>query len=107
MKTATTTAAQLEEAGRRLDASYHASEGMRAHHFIRQWAGQTEHPEPIAKGTTKERTQTYSKRRLDTVAEVCMPGGIFIGGRAKRIYVVDTEQGVAFSIQFRHVDDFV
>ena len=78
MKTATTTAAQLEEAGRRLDASYHASEGVRAHQFIREWAGQTTRPQPTAKGTTKERPPTYSKRRLDTLAEVCVPGGIFI-----------------------------
>ena len=68
MKTATTTAAQLEEAGRRLDASYHASDGVRAHHFIRQWAGQTTRPQAIARGTTRERTPTYSKRRLDTLA---------------------------------------
>ena len=96
MKTATTTAAQLEEAGRRLDASYHASEGIRAHHFIRQWAGQTTRRQGTAKGTMRERLPTYSKGRLDTVAEVCMPGGIFIGGRAKRIYVLDPERGVPF-----------
>lgn len=96
MKTATTTAAQLEEAGRRLDASYHASDGIRAHQFIRLWAGQTTRPQETAKGTTRERPSTYSKRRLDTVAEVCMPGGIFIGGRAKRIYVLDPERGIPF-----------
>lgn len=96
MKTATTTAAQLEEAGRRLDASYHASEGVRTHRFIREWAGQTTRPPATAKGVIKERAPVYSKRRLDTVTEVCIPGGIFIGGRAKRIYVVDKERGVPF-----------
>lgn len=93
MKTATTTAAQLEEAGRRLDASYHASEGIRAHHFIRQWAGQSIRREAIARGTTRERVSTYSKRRLDTLAEVCVPGGVFIPGRFKRIYVDNREHG--------------
>ena len=96
MKTATTTAAQLEEAGRRLDASYHASEGIRAHRFIRQWAGQTTRPQATAKGTTRERTSTYSKRRLDTLAEVCMPGGVFIPGRFKRIYVDDPAHGAPY-----------
>lgn len=96
MKTATTTAAQLEEAGRRLDASYHASEGVRTHRFIREWAGQTTQSQEIAKGTLKEHAPIYSKRRLDTVADVCVPRGIFIGGRAKRIYVVDAERGVPF-----------
>ncbi len=96
MKTATTTAAQLEETGRRLDASYHASEGVAAHRFIRELAGQTTRPQGTVKGTLKERAATYSKRRLDTVAEVCVPRGIFIGGRAKRIYVVDPEHGIPF-----------
>lgn len=96
MKTATTTAAQLEEAGRRLDASYHASEGVRAHRFIREWAGQTTRPQVTAKGTTKERSQLYSRRRLDTLAEVCLPNGIFIPSRFKRIFVDDPAHGAPY-----------
>ncbi len=93
MKTATTTAAQLEEGGRRLDASYHASDGIRAHHFIRTWAGQTVRPQAAARGTMRERVSTYSRRRLDTLAEVCVPDGVFIPGRFKRIYVDNPEHG--------------
>lgn len=96
MKTATTTAVQLEEAGRRLDASYHASEGVRAHQFIRQWEGQTTRLQATVQGALRENTPVYGKHHLDKVAEVCMPGGIFIGGRAKRIYVLDPEHGVPF-----------
>lgn len=96
MKTATTTAAQLEEAGRRLDASYHASDGVRAHQCIRKWAGQTTLPQPAVRGVTKERAPTYSKRRLDTLAEVCVPGGVFIPGRFKRIYVDDPAHGAPY-----------
>jgi len=96
MKTATTTAAQLEEAGRRLDASYHASDGVRAYQFIHKWAGQTTLPQPAVRGVTKERAPTYSKRRLDTLAEVCVPGGVFIPGRFKRIYVDDPAHGAPY-----------
>lgn len=96
MKTATTTAAQLEEAGRRLDASYHASEGVRAHHFIRDWAGLEAQPRPIASSTIRERVRPYSKRRMDTLAEVCQPNGVFIPGRFKRIYVDDSAHGAPY-----------
>lgn len=95
MKTATTTAAQLEEAGRRLDASYHTSEGVRAHHFIREWAGQTTRP-PDAEGVMKERAPVYGKHRLDTLAEVCLPNGIFIPSRFKRIFVDDPAHGAPY-----------
>lgn len=96
MKTATTTAAQLEEAGRRLDASYHASAGVAAHRFIREWAGQTARPQRAPKGTFKEGAITYSRHRLDTLAEVCVPGGIFIPGRFKRIFVDDPTHGAPY-----------
>ncbi len=94
MKTATTTAAQLEETGRRLDASYHASEGVRAHQFIRAWAGQTVQTRITAPLTLRETSPVYGKRRaVDTLADVCMPGGIFIPGRFRRIYVDDPAHG--------------
>ena len=44
----------------------------------------------------KERVPTYSKRRLDTLAEVCVPDGIFIPGRFKRIYVDDPAHGAPY-----------
>lgn len=97
MKTATTTAVQLEEIGRRLDASYHASEGIRAHQFIRAWAAQAAQTRTTAALTLREIPPVYGKRRaVDTLAEVCVSGGVFIPGRFKRIYVDDPAHGAPY-----------
>ncbi len=94
MKAVTTTAKQLYESGRRLDASYHASDGIKALQFIRKWADQTTRPANPTVRKTRERSRTvYDTQRLDSLEEVCVSGGIFMAGRFKRIYVDDPEHG--------------
>ena len=97
MKTAITSAEKLHDSGRRLDASYHASDGIKALHFIRRWAGQPEQPAAPALGRTRDRRRTtYGTYRLDPLEEVCLPGGIFIPSRFKRIFVDDLDHGVPY-----------
>jgi type I restriction enzyme S subunit len=93
VKVAATRAEQLHEGGRRLDASYHASEGVKALRFIRQWAGQPAQVAVPASRVLRDSAMAYSDRRLDALKEVCMPEGIFIPGRFKRIYVDDPDHG--------------
>jgi len=93
MKAVVTSAEQMYERGRRLDASYHASDGVRAWRFIQKWAEQPSRPAAPTVGVLRESAATYSARRVDTLAEVCVPGGIFIPGRFRRVYVDDPEHG--------------
>ena len=81
MKAVATTVGQLQVSGRRLDGSYHASDGVKALRFIRQWAGLPAWPAAPEIGKVSERIPTYASRRLDTLEEVCVPGGIFIPGQ--------------------------
>lgn len=97
MKVAATNAEQLHEGGRRLDASYHASGGVKALRFIRQWAGQPAQPAEAMTRMLRERGQmAYDTRRLESLEEVCVPGGIFIPSRFKRIFVDDPEHGAPY-----------
>lgn len=96
MKAVVTTAAQLQAGGHRLDGSYHASDGVKTLRFVRQWAGLPAVPAAPEAGKVGERLLSYGSRRLDALEDVCVPDGIFIGGRSKRIYVTDPERGVPF-----------
>lgn len=93
MKAVVTPGSQLTEAGRRLDASYHTSSGVQALSFIRRWARGEKTPQPPQPGLVREVGASYSVSRLNSLAEVCEPDGIFIPGRFKRFYVNDPEHG--------------
>lgn len=94
MKAVISSAGQLHQAGRRLDASYHASDGVKALHFIRRWAGlSAQTTTPGSKQIREQGRLAYGTKRLDPLEEVCVPGGIFIPGRFKRFYVDDPEHG--------------
>ncbi len=95
MKVVATAVNDLYAGDCRLDASYHASAGVKALRRLRRWAGATT-PTPVQRSATRESSVSYGSRRLDRLDEVCKPDGIFIGGRAKRIYVTDPEHGVPF-----------
>ena len=97
MKAVVTNAEKLYESGRRLDASYHASDGVKALRFIRRWAGQPARPVAPATRTLHDKSRTtYDTRRLDPLEEVCVVGGIFIPSRFKRIFVNDPEHGAPY-----------
>jgi len=94
MKAIATTADQLNDGGRRLDASYHASDGVKAWRFILQWSGSsTWLVKPASKQIRENRPIAYGTRRLEPLEEVCVSEGIFIPGRFKRFYVDDPEYG--------------
>lgn len=79
MRAGTTTSSELFSAGFRLDASYHANEGSKAFRHLNHWTD-----------------QDPRLHRLDRVGNVCLINGLFIGGRAKRIYVDDSAHGIPF-----------
>jgi type I restriction enzyme S subunit len=79
MRTCTTTSVDLFAKGFRLDASYHANEGSKAFNLLHRW-----------------KSTNFQSRRLESIGDVCLPNGIYIGGRAKRIYVDDPEHGIPF-----------
>jgi type I restriction enzyme S subunit len=93
MKVVVTTAEQLWAGGHRLDGSYHASDGVKTLRFVRQWAGLPAVPADPKVGQMRDRTLSYGSRRLDTLEDVCVPDGIFIPGRFKRVYVDDLDHG--------------
>jgi hypothetical protein len=96
MKAVVTPAADLHAGDCRVDASYHASEGVKTLRFLRRWAGQLA-PPPAEPGVTREpRAAPYAARRLETLAEVCKPDGIFIPSRFKRVFVDDAEHGAPY-----------
>src|SRR5688572_14092602 len=76
MKTITAFTQDLRTGNLRLDASYYASPGVQTMHLLNGWKRKSE------------------RRRFDTLANVCVPGGIFIPGRFRRIYVSDTNYGL-------------
>jgi len=79
MRTNLITSVDLLSEGFRLDASYHANEGSKAFNILRRW-----------------KTNNSHLKTLDSIGNVCIPNGIFIGGRAKRIYVDDLDHGIPF-----------
>lgn len=80
MRTVATAAADLFAPGHRLDASYHASPGVRTQFHIERWAA----------------SGLRNARRLDLLANVCRKGGIFIPARFKRVYVSNADHGVPY-----------
>lgn len=70
-----TSAQEMYGTGSRVDASYHASPGVRALRFLKHWQ------------------QADSTRRVDALSQVCISRGIFIPGRFKRFYVNDPAHG--------------
>lgn len=93
MKAVATSAGQLHEAGRRLDASYHASDGVKALRFIRQWAGLPVQLTTPAAKVLRKGAEEYVPRQVMSLERVCVPGGIFVPGRFKRFYVHKAEHG--------------
>lgn len=96
MKVTVTPAHALTGEGQRLDASYHASPGVQALRTLREWASAPPVATMGAPHLLRESAPGYVARRLDRLADVCVPGGVFIGGRSKRIYVDDPERGIPF-----------
>jgi hypothetical protein len=96
MKAVATSAKELYISGRRLDAGFHASEGVKATHFMHRWVN---HAHPWSHHDAKtlhNPPAAYSTRSLDTLAGVCVPNGIWIPGRFKRIYVDSPEYGAPY-----------
>ncbi len=79
MRTNTTTSFELFSKDFRLDASNHANEGSKAFRLLNKW-----------------KSTSSGSRPLDSIGDVCLPNGIYIGGRAKRIYVDDPKHGIPF-----------
>jgi type I restriction enzyme S subunit len=97
MKAVSTHVEQLYQSGRRLDASYHASDGVKALRFILQWGGLSAWPAKPAPGRTREKVRiAYGTRRLDPLEEVCVPEGVFIPSRFKRVFVDDRDHGAPY-----------
>lgn len=76
MKTSTTNAKLIYENSTRLDGKFHASDGMKSLDELRKRAGKN--------------------LKLNRIGDVCLPAGIFIGGRARRTYVQDPSRGIPF-----------
>lgn len=90
MKASLVRATELHTGGRRLEASYHASEGGNAQRILRRWVN-TIVSSSLSAPPQKwidERAEGQT-RRLDRLREVCTPGGVFIPGRFRRVYVDD------------------
>lgn len=94
MKTTLTQTSAIQNSGCRLDASYHASPGVQALHFLQQWANNAApRHKPASRMLRDEPVEYRVGRRLDLLQDVCEPNGIFVPGRFKRIYVDDPEHG--------------
>lgn len=93
MKITTTTASEISSPGNRLDASYHASDGVKALQFLKNWAGVHLVDHHSEKGMLREKASSYGNKRVDLLGDVCKPNGIFIPGRFKRYYVSDQKHG--------------
>jgi hypothetical protein len=93
MKLAATIASEMSGPGHRLDASYHASDGIRALRFLQEWSGTTLQNGQSSEGILKEQAIPYGENYLDFLGNVCISNGIFIPGRFKRYYVDDPDYG--------------
>src|SRR4051812_26107385 len=101
MRLATTNYTELLGGDKRLDASYHASHGIRVLRYIEHWGRNLKapmsSPVPSQHRMIKDyQRNSYGYPRVDRIVDVCEPRGIFIGGRAKRLYVDDPEHGIPF-----------
>lgn len=74
MKRDITSSSDLRTGDWRIDASYHASSGMKALRLIGEW---------------EQKVGNY----VSTLINICQPNGIFVPGRFRRIYVDDPERG--------------
>jgi len=63
----------------RLDAGLYANMGSKIQQFLNLW-----------------RASDPQNNKLDCLGNVCIKNGIFIGGRAKRVYVNDPSNGIPF-----------
>lgn len=97
MKFAISTAREMENQDHRLDASYHASEGVKALRFIRRWAdepaSETEYNHTLM---LREERIVYNVRRIDKLPDVCIPNGVYIPSRFKRIFVDNEAHGAPY-----------
>lgn len=92
MKAVVTAVADLYAGDSRLDASYHASAGVKALRRLRDWAG-VSGPLPVTRGAARESGAVYGSRRLDALKDVAR---VFNGPRFARIYVTDPDRGIPF-----------
>lgn len=77
MKTSTVSLANLKIGDLRLDAGYHAADGALAREQVLQWARR-------------------SRGQITRLDEVCIPGGLFIPGRFKRVFVDNLSTGAPY-----------
>lgn len=78
MRTTQTTSTFLRENGIRLDASFHASQGIKTQRFINNWRKQS------------------PNHHVNLLSEICLPDGLYIPSRFKRIYVEDPAKGAPY-----------
>lgn len=76
MKARTTYASLIYENSARLDGKFHASTGMKA--------------------LSELRKKSAKRTKNDQLGSVCVPDGIFIGGRSRRVYVQNPSRGIPF-----------
>ncbi len=76
MKVTETYASSINENSIRLDGRFHASEGMKSLDELKKKSGK--------------------RKKLDRIGSLCIPNGIFIGGRSRRVYVKDASRGIPF-----------
>jgi len=93
VKAVVTTSEQLQAGGRRLDGSYHASDGVKALRFVRRWAGLPPVPAASEADRIGERMLSYGSRRLDALEDIAK---MFNGPRFPRVYVTAPEHGIRF-----------
>lgn len=96
MRASAASSQELLGPGCRLDASYHASVGVEALRFVRQWAGQSRGPAAEIAGIMPQGRSLHTTRRPDKLADVCVPGGVFIPSRFTRIFVDDAKHGTPY-----------
>lgn len=92
MKVVATAVNDLYAGDCRLDASYHASAGVKALRRLRRWAGVTM-PSRVQRSATRESAVSYGSQRLDALKDVAQ---IFNGPRFARIYVTNLARGIPF-----------
>ncbi|MCB1563882.1 MAG: hypothetical protein KDJ75_09935 [Alphaproteobacteria bacterium] len=95
MKIATTTVSEMKRPGHRLDASYHASLGVKALQYLEKWGGIKKHPND-SKPVLRESSVIYDENRVELLSGICETGGIYIPSRFKRIFVDDEKHGTPY-----------
>jgi type I restriction enzyme, S subunit len=95
MKLTATIASKMSSPGHRLDASYHASLGVKSLRFLEEWGQISQKPQDSQKLLREER-YLYGENRLEVLTGVCSAGGVYIPSRFKRIFVEDQEHGAPY-----------